>query len=607
MSKRPLIVGTAGHIDHGKTSLVRALTGVNLDRLPEEQERGITIALGFTELGLGDGRAAAFVDVPGHEKLVRTMIAGASGLDAVVLVVAANEGVMPQTAEHLAILSLLGLQHGLVVLTKCDLVDEETRELAEMDVQDAVAGTFLEHAPVLTTALGETPQGLDEVRAAIARIADDPDRHRDDSSCFRLPIDRAFIQRGFGTVVTGTASGEPLSDGTQVWIQPLGLSSRVRGLQVHGEAVNSATSGHRVAANLAGVERDDLARGMVVVANPDLTPASVLDVRLRMLTQAPRIASGQHVRLLIGTAEVLAVADPIGADALEPGATQLVQLRTESPIVALPGDRFIIRRESPLQTLGGGSILDPWSRRAKRKHHPRFARDLDALIAGDSSRLIHRAGPSGLSAAQAKIRGAAGGVALGDRRVHPEHIETLSQHITADLEQWHAAHPLEPGAPRRSLHSGVAAALPDRSFDALVEHLVDAGRLAADGPTVRLASFTIALTPAQEAARDAVLSRLDSAGLEGLPFTELITGMDGLTQFLLNGGEVVRIADQVVRSTLLDDLRGQLAGFFETSERLTPGDFKTLTGLSRRTAIPLLEWLDANGVTRRDGDARIAG
>ena len=607
MAKRPLIIGTAGHIDHGKTSLVRALTGVNLDRLPEEQERGITIALGFTQLGLGDGRAAAFVDVPGHEKLVRTMIAGASGLDAVVLVVAANEGVMPQTAEHLAILSLLGLRHGLVVLTKCDLVDEETRELAEMDVQDAVAGTFLEHAPVLTTALGEAPEGLDEVRAAIAQIADDPDRNRDDTACFRLPIDRAFIQRGFGTVVTGTASGAPVRDGTPVWIQPLGLSSRIRGLQVHGDAVEQATSGHRVAANLAGIERDDLARGMVVVADPDLTPASVLDVHLSMLSQAPRIASGQHVRLLIGTAEVLAVADPIGQDALEPGREQLVQLRTESPIVALPGDRFIIRRESPLQTLGGGTVLDPWSRRAKRKHHATFARDLNALMAGDSSRLLHRAGPAGLSATQAKIRGASGGIALSDRRVHPEHIDALGQYITAELAEWHAAHPLEPGAPRRSLHSGVTAALEDKAFDALVELLVDRGVLSAEGPTVRLADFSIALTAEQEAARDAMLSRLDAAGLEGLPFAEMISGTDGLTQLLLNQGAAVRVADQVVRSTLLEDLQGQILRFFETSERLTPGDFKGMTGLSRRTAIPLLEWLDARGVTRRDGDARVAG
>jgi len=607
VSKRPLIIGTAGHIDHGKTSLVRALTGVNLDRLPEEQERGITIALGFTELGLGDGRAAAFVDVPGHEKLVRTMIAGASGLDAVVLVVAANEGVMPQTAEHLAILSLLGLSHGLVVLTKCDLVDEETRELAEMDVQDAVAGTFLENAPVLTTALGDTPQGLDDVRAAIAHIADDPDRHRDEASCFRLPIDRAFIQRGFGTVVTGTASGAPLEDGAQVWIQPLGLSSRVRGLQVHGEAVDQASSGHRVAANLAGVERDDLARGMVVVSDAELAPASVLDVHLSMLSQAPRIAAGQHVRLLIGTAEVLAVAEPIGRDALEPGANQFVQLRTESPIVALPGDRFIIRRESPLQTLGGGIILDPWSRRAKRKHHPSFEHDLSELLAGDSSRLLHRAGPAGLSRSQAAIRGAEGGVALADKLLHSEHIDALTRHITTSLSEWHTAHPLDPGAPRRSLHSGITAALTDKAFDALIETLVGAGTLATDGPSVRLATFSIALTPEQESAREAMLNSLETAGLEGQPFAELITGMDGLTQLLLDQGEATRVADRVVQSALLVDLEAQIVAFFERTERLTPGDFKTMTGLSRRTAIPLLEWLDERGVTRRDGDARVAG
>ena len=607
MSNRPLIIGTAGHIDHGKTSLVRALTGVNLDRLPEEQERGITIALGFTELGLGEGRAAAFVDVPGHEKLVRTMIAGASGLDAVVLVVAANEGVMPQTSEHLAILSLLGLRHGLVVLTKCDLVDEETRELAEMDVQDAVAGTFLEHAPVLTTALGDVSEGLDEVRSALAEIADDPDRHRDESSAFRLPIDRAFIQRGFGTVVTGTASGAPLSDGAQVWIQPLGISSRIRGLQIHGEAVEQATSGHRVAANLAGVERDDLARGMVVVADAELEPASVLDVHLSMLDQAPRISAGQHVRLLVGTAEVLAVADPIGGDALEPGGEQFMQLRTESPIVALPGDRFIIRRESPLQTLGGGVILDPWSRRAKRKHHSTFAHDLSALLAGDSSRLLHRAGPAGLSHAQASIRGAGGGIQLADKLVHPEHIDALGEHVTTSVERWHGEHPLDPGAPRRSLHSGITAALSDKAFDALIENLVASGKLAAEGPVVRLVGFSIALTPEQEAARSAMLASLDTAGLEGLPFAELITGMDGLTQLLLDQGSAVRVADRVVRSVLLEDLETKIAAFFEQTQRLTPGDFKAITGLSRRTAIPLLEWLDAKGVTKRDGDARVAG
>ncbi len=607
MAKRPLVIGTAGHIDHGKTSLVRALTGVNLDRLPEEQERGITIALGFTELGLGEDRAAAFVDVPGHEKLVRTMIAGASGLDAVVLVVAANEGVMPQTAEHLAILSLLGLSHGLVVLTKCDLVDDETVELAEMDVQDAVAGTFLENAPILRTAVGEEPRGLDAVRTAIAEIADDPDRSRDEARAFRLPIDRAFVRRGFGTVVTGTASGAPLTDGAQVWIQPLGLSSRIRGLQVHGVEVDEATSGHRVAANLAGVERDDLARGMVVVDNPELTPASVIDVQVTMLDQAPRIPSGQHVRLLIGTAEVLAVADPIGADSLEPGQRQFVQLRTEMPIVALPGDRFIIRRESPLQTLGGGTVLDPWSKRARRKHHGVFEDDLRSLATGDRSRMLHRAGAEGLTPAQVRLRGINGGITLAEKVVHADHVDALQASVADHLARWHAEQPLSPGAPRRALLAGATAGLSARSFDALLDRMVAEGTLQVQGPAVRLATFAIVLTPEDEAQRAAMVAALDAAGLEGLSFTEMIAGTGGMTQLILDQGAATRVADRVVATAKLEALEQQVRTFLSEHDQLTPADFKSMTGLSRRTAIPLLEWLDSTGTTRRKGDARVAG
>ena len=607
MAKRPLVIGTAGHIDHGKTSLVRALTGVNLDRLPEEQDRGITIALGFTELGLGEDRAAAFVDVPGHEKLVRTMIAGASGLDAVVLVVAANEGVMPQTAEHLAILSLLGLSHGLVVLTKCDLVDDETVELAEMDVQDAVAGTFLENAPILRTAVGEEPRGLDAVRTAIAEIADDPDRSRDEARAFRLPIDRAFVRRGFGTVVTGTASGAPLTDGAQVWIQPLGLSSRIRGLQVHGVEVDEATSGHRVAANLAGVERDDLARGMVVVDNPELTPASVIDVQVTMLDQAPRIPSGQHVRLLIGTAEVLAVADPIGADSLEPGQRQFVQLRTEMPIVALPGDRFIIRRESPLQTLGGGTVLDPWSKRARRKHHGVFEDDLRSLATGDRSRMLHRAGAEGLTPAQVRLRGINGGITLAEKVVHADHVDAMQASVADHLARWHAEQPLSPGAPRRALLAGATAGLSARSFDALLDRMVDEGTLQVQGPAVRLATFAVVLTPEDEAQRAAMVAALDAAGLEGLSFTEMIAGTGGMTQLILDQGAATRVADRVVATAKLEALEQQVRTFLSEHEQLSPADFKSMTGLSRRTAIPLLEWLDSTGTTRRKGDARVAG
>lgn len=606
MAGQHLIVGTAGHIDHGKTSLVRALTGVNLDRLPEEQERGITIALGFTSLDLPDGRRAAFVDVPGHEKLVRTMIAGATGLDVVILVIAANEGVMPQTREHLAILSLLGVKQGFIALTKCDLVDEEMREFAELDIEETVAGTFLEGAPIVHTELGDTPSGLDAVRDLLAGYVDTAAQSEPDRTPFRLPIDRCFVQRGFGTVVTGTARGTDLVDGRAVWIQPLGLASRVRGLQVHSESVTSARAGQRVAVNLAGVERDDLNRGMVVVDNPALTPASVIDVQLDLLPDAARISSGGHVRLSLGTAEVLAVADAIGGEALEPGARQWVQLRTETPIVALPGDRFIVRRESPLETLGGGIVLDPWAPRARKKFHTTIASELQEIANGNQTVRLHRAGVAGLTAEQSALRGVDDGIALSDRLIHPHWIEQLSAHVCESLTQWHDDHPLAPGAPRRTFHVGLAAGLSATAYDALISLLCDRGLLATSGPTVRLADFQVELDDRQLAARTAMLESLQSAGLEGAKFDDLIRDMPGLLQLLLDGNDAHRVGERVVWSGHLSQLKADIQAFFAQNPRLTPSDFKALTGQSRRTAIPLLEWLDSAGITRRDGDARVA-
>lgn len=606
MAGQHLIVGTAGHIDHGKTSLVRALTGVNLDRLPEEQERGITIALGFTSLDLPDGRRAAFVDVPGHEKLVRTMIAGATGLDVVILVIAANEGVMPQTREHLAILSLLGVKHGFIALTKCDLVDQEMREFAELDIEETVAGTFLEGAPIVHTELGAAPSGLDAVRDLLAGYVDTAAQSEPDSTPFRLPIDRSFIQRGFGTVVTGTARGTDLADGSAVWIQPLGLASRVRGLQVHSETVTSARAGQRVAVNLAGVERDDLNRGMVVVDNPALTPASVIDVQLDVLPNAARISSGGHVRLSLGTAEVLAVADIIGGEALEPGARQWAQLRTETPIVALPGDRFIIRRESPLETLGGGIVLDPWAPRARKKFHSAIAEELEEIAKGNRTVRLHRAGVAGLSAEQSTLRGVADGIALSDRMLHPHWVEQLSAHVCESLNRWHGEHPLAPGAPRRTFHVGLAAGLSTTAYDALISLLCDRGLLATNGPTVRLVDFHVELDDRQLAARNAMLESLRSAGLEGAKFDDLIRDMPGLLQLLLDGEDAQRVGERVVWVGHLTQLKADIQAFFAQNPRLTPSDFKDLTGQSRRTAIPLLEWLDSAGVTRRDGDARVA-
>ncbi|NOY26026.1 MAG: selenocysteine-specific translation elongation factor, partial [Oligoflexia bacterium] len=318
MSKQHhFIVGTAGHIDHGKTTLVRALTGVDLDSLPEERARGITIALGFTQLDLGPSHHVSFVDVPGHERLVRTMIAGATGLDAVMLCVSAVDGVMPQTREHLDILQILGLSQGIVALTMSDLVDAEMRELAELDVEEAVAGTFLEGAPIIPTAVpgggasggsaaeqGSQCLGLDALRAALAALSPSG---RTATGPFRLPIDRAFVRRGFGTVVTGTLRSGTVTDGDDVEILPAGQRARVRGLQCHGQAVPGSRAGWRTAINLAGVERDDLSRGQVVVHAGQIETASVIDTRYRHLASAPPIKDGARVRLLAGTAEVMAV------------------------------------------------------------------------------------------------------------------------------------------------------------------------------------------------------------------------------------------------------------------------------------------------------------
>ncbi len=602
---RTLIIGTAGHIDHGKTSLVRALTGVDLDRLPEERARGITIALGFTHLPLPSGRTASFVDVPGHERLVRTMIAGASGLDAALLCVSAVDGVMPQTREHLAILELLGLRAGVVALTMTDLVDEETVELARMELAETVQGTFLEGAPIVATAAGPQPRGLDELVAALDAL---PEVRRGDGGLFRLPIDRAFVRRGFGTVVTGTLRSGALADGDEVEILPEGLRARVRGLQVHGEPVRRSRAGLRTAVNLAGIERDDLARGMVLTHPGTVEPASILDVRYRHLPDAAPLSDGARVRLLAGTAEVMAVLSLLeGGDALQPGTEALVQLRTEHPVVALPGDRVIVRRESPVTTLGGGTILDPWSRRARRRERPRLVAELRALEAGDRRVFLARAGDRGLDGARLRACGLEPGeaVRLGDRHLHPDIHRELVGLLLDALAAWHRAHPLLPGAPRSALAAGRLGRLGDRAFLDLLQGLVDAGRVVADGPRYRLPDFAVRLDDENRRRADALAARVAEAGFAGLDFAALVREDADLVTFLVDSGRLVRAGSQVLEAGRVAALERAVRDFLAAHEAMSPTDFKTLTGLTRRHAIPLLEWLDARGLTERRGDVRV--
>jgi selenocysteine-specific elongation factor len=595
------VIGTAGHIDHGKTSLVKALTGRDLDTLPEERLRGITIALGFTHLDLPGGRRAAFIDVPGHERLVRTMIAGATGFDAVLLCVSAVEGVMPQTREHLAILGLLGVAQGLVVLTMADLVDDEMLELARMDVEDAIEGTFLAGAPIIPTAVGANPQGLDAVRAAIDNL---PDAPRDPTGPFRMPVDRTFVQRGFGTIATGTVRSGSIADGEEVELLPEGVRARVRGLHVHGVAVPGSHAGQRTAVNLASIERDDLGRGSVIVRPGTLPVTSVLDVRLETLARAPRLPQGARVRLLLGTAEVLAVIEVVDDDNLEPGSRQFAQLRTDSPLVALPGDPLILRRESPVETIGGGVVLDPWAPRARKRDHSRVLAELQALEGGDTGVLLLRAGDAGLDAGGAALRGVSEGIWLGDRLLWPPRVDALAGILVDAVERWHVGNPLAAGPPRRELRRGTLAHLGERVFDGLIARLVEQGELELEGPRLRRRAFTVQLSAAQQDAWADALRRCQAAGLEGVHHLELSREDAALTHLLQERAAVGRVGDRLVLSSLLAALRVDVQRWLDANGTMNPGDFKELTGLSRRTAIPLLEWLDTTGLTRRDGDVR---
>lgn len=604
-----LVIGTAGHIDHGKTSLVRRLTGVDLDALPEEKERGITIALGFTSLDLDGGRRAAFVDVPGHERLVRTMIAGAGGLDAVLLCVSAVDGAMPQTREHLAILSLLGVRSGLVVLTMADLVDEEMLELAAEDVRDAVQGTFLEGGPVIPfssiTGRGE-PELLEQVSGFSP--ADRPDR-----GAFRLPVDRAFSRQGFGTVVTGTALGGRLGDGALVHLLPSVQTARVRGIQSHGDAAETALAGRRIALNLSGVEVAQVPRGTVVSDRPiPCTP--MVDVMYRHLPSAPDLRDGDPVRLLSGTAEVLGrIHLAVDSNHLSGGNEVPAQLRLESALPCLPGDRFVLRRTSPMETLGGGTILDPWAKRMRQKDRLAAGEDLRALHGGDRSILVFRGGEEGLTEAEYKERGAEGGTLLGDRWLAAPIVARLEGVLLQAISDFHLEHPLALGAHRRELRRGRLGHLGERVFDALVDGLALNRQVQVDGALLHVAGYSVRLTADQEKLQGQVAKTVNDSGIGGLPNKRLYElhaepEVSALLRLLESEGRVRSIAGiGWVSRQSMDHLGGLLKAHFDADETLSPGGFKELTGLTRRAAIPLLEWLDGEKWTRRQGNQRTRG
>lgn len=625
-----IVVGTAGHIDHGKTSLVKALTGLDLDTLPEEKARGITVALGFAPLVLADGRKVSFVDVPGHERLVRTMIAGATGIDAAVLCVSAVDGAMPQTREHVAILDLLGVRTGVIAVTMADLVDDELLALAVDDIRGTVAGTFLAAAPIVPVS-SVTRRGIDALVEVIAGFGV-PDRSSGAGAPFRLPIDRVFVRAGFGVVVTGTAWSGVLTDGDQVELIPDGGGARVRGIEVHGSHVTEAVPGWRTALNLSGVEPEKVHRGLVVTRGA-VPLAPMIDVRYRHLAGGEPIEEGASVNVLHGTTERQAKihrAEPAApdrddnhdnhdaidddgalAEVIEPGTELWVQLRLEAPLPCLPGDRVVVRRPSPATTLGGGVIVDPWTRRVRRRDRAAHAAGLDRLAAGDRAVWLERAADAGLSARDCAERGidAALGVTLGDRILAPAVVDQLSAVLTDAIAAHHREHPLAPGAPRRDLRRGRLGHLADKPFDALLEVAAARGRAVLDGPVVRAPGFAVTLDAGQQQVRAALLASLAEAGLEGRSVKEIAqihADAIPIAHLLEADGTLSQVAGLGwVVTGLLDEMAGKIRAWFADHPELSPQDFKELTGLSRKSAIPLLEWLDRQRVTRRDGDKRL--
>jgi selenocysteine-specific elongation factor len=627
---RHVVVGTAGHIDHGKSSLVLALTGIDPDRLKEEKERGITIDIGFAHLDLAEGLTLGIVDVPGHERFVKNMLAGVGGIDLVMLVIAADEGVMPQTREHLAICQLLRIRSGLVVLTKADLAEPEWLELVQEDVRGFLRGTFLGGAPILPVS-AKTGAGLSALRAALAELAQAvPPRGAD--ATIRLPIDRVFTIRGFGTVVTGTVAAGQLALEERVEVYPRGLQAKVRGIQTHGRPVSTAGAGQRAAVNLQGVERAALERGDVLSLPDLLAPTYMLDATCELLPDAPApLRTRQRVRFHIGTSEVMARVHPVAGPTIEPGQTGYVQLRLEGPVVALPGDRYVIRSYSPMVTIGGGELLDVTPPKARRS--PSLVAHLRTLETSEPSAVLEahvwRIGGGGVRTAELRartsfgpeaLRGylqdlvARGRVLVVDREwyVHAESAEQLRREAEAELAAFHVREPLKPGMSKEELRTRLGS-LEERVFLALLERFAAAGVLVVDRDKVRGAGHSIRLTPDQQAASDRIETEFRDAGVAPPTLEEAFSklGLTGsspqaLAQLLVERRRLVRVREGLYfHAEPLEVAVGRVVAFIRTHQAITPQEIKDLLGISRKYAIPLLEWLDGQRVTVRVGDKRV--
>ena len=606
-----MILGTAGHIDHGKTALVRALTGVDTDRLPEEKRRGITIDLGFAPLLLDGVGTIGVIDVPGHEAFVRTMVAGATGIDLALFVIAADEGVMPQTREHLAILRLLGVRAGVVALTKADLVDDEWIALVRDDVDAALAGSSLSDVEVIAVSAANG-SGIDELRAALLRAARRvPARASDD--LFRMPVDRAFTIRGTGTVATGTVWSGSLGRDDALRLYPSGDVVRVRALQAHGHSVERVSAGERAAVALAGVELARVGRGAVLVAGDAWRPSTVIRADVALLDDiSAAVGPRSRLRLHLGTSEVGARVVPLDG-ALAPGTARQARIVVEEPIVTRTGDRFVLRGGSPLATVGGGVVTDPLA--------PRRARAL-ALDATDPAasldQFLREAGSAGVDLADLPVRLGLGRAALdallcspgrwraADRAYPASARDSIERQLLDTLGAHHAANPLASGAPRQWLRTRVRA--PEAAIDAVVDGLIRDGRIVVEQGEIRLADFAPRLTDRQHALAMELVDRISAAGVEPPTLEELAGAMGqtlvelaAISRVLIREGALVAVeGNRLYSPESVTELTGRLSAGMEEGADYGPAELREFLGLTRKFLIPFLEYCDREGYTIRN-------
>jgi len=630
---KQIILGTAGHIDHGKTSLIKAMTGIDTDRLKEEKERGITIELGFAALDLPSGQHLGIVDVPGHEKFVKNMVAGATGIDIVIMVIAADEGVMPQTREHMEICTLLDVQHGLIAMTKTDLVDEEWLELALEDIREFSQGTFLENSPILPVS-SATGQGIPELIGALDEIAGRIPA-RKPSGLFRLPIDRVFTMKGFGTVITGTLVSGKVEVGETIMIYPSGITSKVRGIQVHNQSANSAEAGMRTAINFQGLDKTAVMRGEVLSTPGALTPTYMVDVSFHYLASNQRPLKNRTLaRFHTGTSEVLGHLILLEQEELPPGQTTVAQLRLDSPVALVREDHFVVRSYSPVRTIGGGKVLNPIPQKHKRLK-PEVNRGLQQLTENEPESIIafhiEQAGHSGVSFSHLKIM-----TNLPDKQlenhlqhlmsqkkiiqmdresrifVHQTTFETLKQKISQHLGNYHSANPLKAGMPKEELKSKFPLLGDSKLFNLVLNQMIKDQQIVQEEKTVRLASHQVSLGRDQADIRDKIIAIYREGGLQPPYFRDVVKELavspahaKDVLMLLIEEGKIVKTKDDLYfYAAAVDALKRKLVEFLKANGEIDTPRFKEMTGVSRKYVIPLIEYFDTSNVTLRVGDSR---